>query len=107
MRLKDKAVKVRETPLNVALLKTEVENPLPPQVILTSRKEKLLFCSYTQQTIADDLWTDDKIIMSSAYLLVVNNNKKSAVKDHCLFFNHVGSFEDFSILTMSQTLSNF
>ena len=29
----------------------------------------------------------------------VNNNKKSAVKDYCLFFNHVGSFEDFSILT--------
>ena len=29
----------------------------------------------------------------------VNNNKKSAFKDHCLFFNHVGSFEDFSILT--------
>ena len=29
----------------------------------------------------------------------VNNDKKSAVKDHCLFFNHVGSFEDFSILT--------
>ena len=29
----------------------------------------------------------------------VNNNKKWAVKDHCLFFNHVGSFEDFSILT--------
>ena len=29
----------------------------------------------------------------------VNNNKKSAVKGHCLFFNHVGSFEDFSILT--------
>ena len=57
MRLKDKAVKVCETPLNVALRKTEVENPLPPQVILTSRKEKLLFCSYTQQTIADDLWT--------------------------------------------------
>ena len=29
----------------------------------------------------------------------VNNNKKSAVKDHCLFFNHVGSFEHFSTLT--------
>ena len=29
----------------------------------------------------------------------VNNNKKAAVKDHCLFFNHVGLFEDFSILT--------
>ena len=29
----------------------------------------------------------------------VNNNKKLAVKDHCLFFNHVGSFEVFSILT--------
>ena len=29
----------------------------------------------------------------------VNNNKKSAVKDHCLLFNHVASFEDFSILT--------
>ena len=29
----------------------------------------------------------------------VNNNKKSAVKDHGLFFNHVGSFEDFLILT--------
>ena len=26
------------------------------------------------------------------------NNKKSAVKDHCLFSDHVGSFEDFSIL---------
>ena len=29
----------------------------------------------------------------------VNNNKKSMVKDHCLFFNHVGLFEDFPILT--------
>ena len=29
----------------------------------------------------------------------VNSNKKLAVKDHCLFFNHVGSFEDFSIST--------
>ena len=29
----------------------------------------------------------------------VNNNKKLAVKDHCLFFNQVGSFEDFSVLT--------
>ena len=34
-----------KTPLNVALQKTEVENLLLPQVILTSRKEKLLFCS--------------------------------------------------------------
>ena len=25
----------------------------------------------------------------------VNKNKKSAVKDHCLFFNHMGSFEYF------------
>ena len=25
----------------------------------------------------------------------VNNNKKLATKDHCLFFNHVGLFEDF------------
>ena len=41
----------------------------------------------------------NKTIMSSTYFLVVNNNKKSAVKDHCLFFNHMGSFEDFSILT--------
>ena len=29
----------------------------------------------------------------------VNNNKKSVVRDHCLFFNHVVSFEDFPILT--------
>ena len=29
----------------------------------------------------------------------VINNRKLAVKDHCLFFNHVGSFEDFSVLT--------
>ena len=29
----------------------------------------------------------------------VNNNKKLTIKDHCLFLNHVGSFEDFSILT--------
>ena len=36
---------VRPHPLNVALRKTEVENPLLPRVILTSKKEKLLFCS--------------------------------------------------------------
>ena len=30
----------------------------------------------------------------------VTNNKKSAVKDHCLLFNRMKSFEDFSILTV-------
>ena len=34
----------------------------------------------------------------------VNNNKISAAKDHCLFFNHVGSLEDFSILTNESNL---
>ena len=29
----------------------------------------------------------------------VNNSKKLGVRDHCLSFNHVGLFEDFSILT--------
>ena len=29
----------------------------------------------------------------------INKNKKLAVKNHCLFSNRVGSFEDFSILT--------
>ena len=29
----------------------------------------------------------------------VNDKKKLAVKEHCLFFNHVGLFEDFLILT--------
>ena len=29
----------------------------------------------------------------------VNNNKKSVLKDHYLFLNHVDSFEDFSVLT--------
>ena len=28
----------------------------------------------------------------------VNNNQKPTVKDQCLFFNHVGSFENISIL---------
>ena len=28
-----------------------------------------------------------------------HNNKKLTVKDHCLFFNHVGLFDDSSILT--------
>ena len=36
---------VKPHPLNVALRKTEVENPLLLRVILTSKKEKLLFCS--------------------------------------------------------------
>ena len=27
-----------------------------------------------------------------------NNNKKSSVKDHCLFSDHVCSFDDFSVL---------
>ena len=30
--------------LNVALRKTEVENPLLPRIILTSKKKRLLFC---------------------------------------------------------------
>ena len=34
-----------KTPLKVALRKIEVENLLLPQVILTSKIEKLLFCS--------------------------------------------------------------
>ena len=34
---------VRPHPLNVALRKTEVENPLLPRVILTSKKESYYF----------------------------------------------------------------
>ena len=37
--------------------------------------------------------------MSALTAKLVNNSKKSAVNDHYLFFNHVGSFENFSILT--------
>ena len=40
-----KLSKFVKTPLNVALQKTEVENPLLPRVILTSKKERLSFCS--------------------------------------------------------------
>ena len=29
----------------------------------------------------------------------VNNNKRSAVKDHCIFYNHEGDFPDFSVLS--------
>ena len=29
----------------------------------------------------------------------VNNNKSSAVKDHCIFYNHEGDFPDFSVLS--------
>ena len=58
-------------------------------------------------------WNNDKVLISERHLNTrsgehlslsaltckrVNNNKKSAMKDQCLFFNHVGSFEDFSIL---------
>ena len=42
---KMKPSKFVKTLLNVALRKTEVENPLLPRVILTSKKERLLFCS--------------------------------------------------------------
>ena len=34
-----------KTPLKVASKKPEVENPLPPRRILTSKKERQLFCS--------------------------------------------------------------
>ena len=34
-----------KTPLKVASQKTEVENPLTPRRILTSKKERQLFCS--------------------------------------------------------------
>ena len=40
-----KLLKFLKTPLNEALRKTEGENPLLPRVILTSKKERLLFCS--------------------------------------------------------------
>ena len=40
-----KLSKFVKTPLNVALRKTEMENPLLPRIILTSKKESLLFCS--------------------------------------------------------------
>ena len=40
---KMKLSKLVKTPLNVALRKTEVENPL--RLILTSKKERLLFSS--------------------------------------------------------------
>ena len=40
-----KLSKFVKTPLNVVLRKTEVENPLLPRVIFTSKKERLLFCS--------------------------------------------------------------
>ena len=58
-------------------------------------------------------WNNDKVLISERHLNTrsgehlslsaltckrVNNNKKPAMKDQCLFFNHVGSFEDFSIL---------
>ena len=40
-----KLSKFVKTPLNVALRKTEVKNPLLPRVILTSKKERLSFIS--------------------------------------------------------------
>ena len=40
-----KPSKFVKTALNVALRKTEVETPLLPRVILTSKKERLLFYS--------------------------------------------------------------
>ena len=58
-------------------------------------------------------WNNDKVLITERHLNTrsgehlslsaltckrVNNNKKLAVKDQCLFLNHVGSFEDFSIL---------
>ena len=36
----------------------------------------------------------------------VNNNKKLADKDHSLFYNHVGSFEDFPIKHLNTLLRN-
>ena len=41
----------------------------------------------------------EHLSLSALTVKRVSNNRKSAVKDHCLFFNHVESFEDFSILT--------
>ena len=63
-----KLLKFVKTLLNVALCKTDVEDPLLPLVILTSKKEKLLFCS--------------KSNVNSKYLCVVfiylaNDNKWS------------------------------
>ena len=40
-----KLSKFVKIPLNVVLRKTEEENPLLPRVILTSKNERLLFCS--------------------------------------------------------------
>ena len=46
-----------------------------------------------------NVWSGEHLSLSALTGKRFNNNKKSTVKDQCLFFNHLGSFEDFSILT--------
>ena len=41
----------------------------------------------------------EHLSLSSLTDKLVNKKKKLAIKDHCLFFNHEGSFEGFSVLT--------
>ena len=41
----------------------------------------------------------EHLSLSALTVQRVNNNKKSSVKDNCLFSNHLGSFEDFPVLT--------
>ena len=55
-----------KTPLKVASQKTEVENPLPPRKILTSKKERQLFCSKSNVKFK---------LLCLMFIYLANNNK--------------------------------
>ena len=63
-----KLSKFVKTPLNVALQKTEVGNPSFPRVILTSKKERLLFCSKSNINFK---------FLCLVFMYLVNNNRWS------------------------------
>ena len=63
-----KLSKFTKTPLNVALRKTQVENPLFPRVILASKKERLLFCSKLNVNFK---------FLCLPFIYLVNNKRRS------------------------------
>ena len=84
---------------NLFRFKDSIPNELCPHIVYEFLCSNCHITYYVEIERHLNVRSEEHSSLSALTGKRVNNNKKLAVKDHCLFFNDVGSFEDFSILT--------
>ena len=80
---------------NVFRFKDSIPKELPSRLVYKFSCSNCNITYYGETERHLNVRSEEHLSLSALTGKRVNNNKKSAVKDHCLFFNHVGSFEDF------------